>query len=252
MVSGWIRDRNAVGENPAHIDGRILPSIIDRSPPAVMERAERILRYLGRNTRELGQDHDLDDPALQAVSYSSSQFEVGFLAQALHDEGWIDAQLTLDGGGQATVKPAGHRHLDRLQATFGIGDQVFVAMWFSPDLNAAYNEGFEPGISNAGYRAVRIDRVEHANRIDDEIIGQLRKSRFVVADFTGHRGGVYFEAGFAMGLNIPVIWTCRRDDLANLHFDIRQYNCIDWSDPVGLRIALTRRIEAVIGPRVVN
>ncbi len=37
--------------------------------------------------------------------------------------------------------------------------------------------------------------------------------RFMIADFTGHRGGVYFEAGFAHGLGIPVIWTCREDQL---------------------------------------
>lgn len=41
---------------------------------------------------------------------------------------------------------------------------------------------------------------EHSNKIDDEIIGEIRRSAFIVADFTGHRGGVYFEAGFAMGL----------------------------------------------------
>jgi hypothetical protein len=82
---------------------------------------------------------------------------------------------------------------------------------------------------------------------DDEIISQIRKSRFLVADFTGHRGGVYFEARFAMGLGMPVFWTCRKDDLPHLHFDIRQYNCIDWADPADLAVRLRRRIEAVIG-----
>ena len=36
---------------------------------------------------------------------------------------------------------------------------------------------------------------EHINRIGDEIISQIRRSKFLIADFTGHRGGVYFEAG---------------------------------------------------------
>ena len=48
----------------------------------------------------------------------------------------------------------------------------------------------------------------------DRILAEIRKSKFVVADFTscgeciacdkcehiGARGGVYFEAGFALGL----------------------------------------------------
>ena len=34
----------------------------------------------------------------------------------------------------------------------------------------------------------------------DRIIAQIRASKFVVADFTRNRGGVYYEAGFALGL----------------------------------------------------
>jgi hypothetical protein len=68
-----------------------------------------------------------------------------------------------------------------------------------------------------------------------------------VADFTGHRGGVYFEAGFAMGLGLPVFFTCRNTELEKLHFDVRQYNTIDWSDASDLSSRLQVRIEAVIG-----
>jgi nucleoside 2-deoxyribosyltransferase len=69
------------------------------------------------------------------------------------------------------------------------------------------------------FRSSKAD--EHINKIGDEIISQIRRSKFLIADFTGHRGGVYFEAGLAMGLGLPVFWTCRRDDLDKLHFDIR-------------------------------
>jgi hypothetical protein len=69
----------------------------------------------------------------------------------------------------------------------------------------------------------------------------------VVADFTGHRGGVYYEAGYAAGRGLPIVWTCRRDDINNLHFDIRQYNCIDWTEPSELAKRLRVRIEAVLG-----
>jgi nucleoside 2-deoxyribosyltransferase len=92
-----------------------------------------------------------------------------------------------------------------------------------------------------------VDQVEHVGKIDDEIMVQIRKSRFIVADFTGHRSGVYFEAGFALGLGLPVIWTCRKDELSKLHFDIRQYNCIDWVDAADLRKRLAFRIEAAVG-----
>ena len=60
----------------------------------------------------------------------------------------------------------------------------------------------ETAISGAGYKPVRIDKHQHNNRIDDEIVAAIRQSRFVVADFTQQRGGVYFEAGLAMGLMV--------------------------------------------------
>ena len=50
-----------------------------------------------------------------------------------------------------------------------------------------------------------------------------------------------------MGLGLPVFWACRKDDMANLHFDIRQYNCIDWENDAELEARLRRRIEAVVG-----
>ena len=59
-----------------------------------------------------------------------------------------------------------------------------VAMWFDPSLNDAWEKGTKLGIEDAGYEAIRIDNQEHVNKIDDEIVAEIRRSRFVVADFT--------------------------------------------------------------------
>ena len=58
---------------------------------------------------------------------------------------------------------------------------------------------------------------------------------------------MYFEAGFAWGFNLPVIWTCRDDYFDQLHFDIRQFNCIKWTNADSLVQPLQMRIEAVVG-----
>ena len=105
-------------------------------------------------------------------------------------------------------------------------------MWFDESLDEAFKYGIEPAIEQTGYKPLRIDQKEHVNKIDDEIIAELRRSRFVVADFThgddGARGGVYYEAGFAHGLDLPVIFTCREDAVEALHFDTEHYNHIVW------------------------
>lgn len=125
-------------------------------------------------------------------------------------------------------------------------NQVFVAMWFASSLARAYSAGMEKAIRDCGYDPIRIDLKEHNDKICDAIIAEVRKSRFMVADFTGHRGGVYFEAGYALGFGIPVIWTCREGDSEGLHFDTRQYNHIIWKDETDLYEKLRRRIEATI------
>ena len=123
-------------------------------------------------------------------------------------------------------------------------------MWFDDSMDEAFEKGIEPAITEAGFRPLRVDRKEHVNKIDDEIIAELRRSRFLVADFThgedGARGGVYYEAGFAHGLNLPVIFTCRKDMMKKLHFDTNHYNHIEWTTPADLREKLKNRILAVI------
>lgn len=125
--------------------------------------------------------------------------------------------------------------------------KVFVAMKFGDDkLDEVYKKAIVPAIENCGYQASRIDNVHHNDKICDKIESEIKESAFVVADFTGHRGGVYFEAGYAKALHIPVIFTCRDDDFAHLHFDTRQYNHIKWKSYEDLKTKLEDRINETI------
>ena len=140
--------------------------------------------------------------------------------------------------------------IDALRAAQPDSRQAFVAMWFDPSLDEAWEKGFKLGIERSKYfRALRVDNVQHNQKIDDRIIAELKRSGLVVADFTGQRGGVYYEAGFARGLGIPVVSTCRDDDKEKLHFDTRQYNHIFWKAPADLADQLHDRIAATALPK---
>lgn len=128
----------------------------------------------------------------------------------------------------------------------GTPGRCFVAMWFSDETRTAYENGIEPAIFDAGFKPIRIDRKEHNNEIPDEIIAEIRNAEFMVADFTGQRAGVYYEAGFAMGLGRKVIWCCKKDQIEKLHFDTNHRNHIDWQTPEELRKRLYTRIRATI------
>jgi nucleoside 2-deoxyribosyltransferase len=150
---------------------------------------------------------------------------------------------------QLILTPAGWAEVERLKQVNAESAVGFVAMSFQPEFAELYDRGIMPGIIAAGYQPLRIDRTEHNNRIDDEIIAAIKRSRFLVADFTTQRGGIYFEAGYALGLGLRVIWLVRKDQLKDVHFDNRQYNFIRWQagEWEALQRALKNRIEATIG-----
>ena len=131
--------------------------------------------------------------------------------------------------------------------TARIPGRCFVAMSIHPSLDDAYQNGIWLAVKDdCDMDPIRIDLLHHNEKICDKIIAEIRMSQFAIADVTLQRPGVYFEAGFAMGLGRPVIWTCRKDDLANVHFDTRQYNHIVWERPEDLREKVTDRIKATI------
>jgi nucleoside 2-deoxyribosyltransferase len=140
-----------------------------------------------------------------------------------------------------------YHRLQEIEATGPNSQNAFVAMSFAPEQTAIWTDVIKPAIEDAGYTPVRVDKYEHTNRIDDEIITQIRRCRFLVADFTGQRTGVYYEAGFAHGLGRRVFCICHEDDKDKLCFDTRQFNHILYTNPGKARTDLAYRIEALEG-----
>ncbi len=178
--------------------------------------------------------------------------ELRFFIEYLAERGFVGTRERERGGNlDVFLKPGAFVYREGEQRQAYSSRRAFVAMWFGKDVNEAWQHGIQPAIAEAGYEAFRIDQHEHINRIDDEILSQIRTSRFLVADFTSEagkpRGGVYFEAGFALGLDLPVIWTAHERMINEIHFDTRQYNHIFWKDPADLRQKLRSRIVALIG-----
>jgi hypothetical protein len=256
-ASGWIRENQGVA-----ISSRDLKRLFDLPAPPVAERALKVLREFERRCPEPGAQYIFEFSGVAkdilewvAVSWSETVSELSYLlVDYLRDSLKALQGVTRGAGGHTTffearISPDGFKLLDDLRKGIPQSTIGFCAMWFSPDLMPLWSEAIEPAIANAGYEPKRIDKHEHTNRIDDEIVAMIRRSRFVVADFTGQRGGVYFEAGYALGQGRRVIWTCRQDSLNDVHFDTRQYNFLVWNpgEYADLAKRLQNRIEATLG-----
>jgi hypothetical protein len=252
-ASGWLMEHQGV-----ELMSEDLAALENVQAPSLAERGHRLLKELARRTRSAGEAIQVvwtgDNQQritwdLVGMSWSTSPRELGFLLdQYLKD---YKRFLYQNPGNHEyyLVKPEGYDYLEEMQKVASESQVGFCAMWFDRDLNPLWEIAIEPAILGARYEPKRIDRHEHNNRIDDEIVAMIRRSKFVVADLTGQRGGVYFEAGHALGLGLPVVWTCRQDQLDQVHFDSRQYNFVTWEHDnlADFRTRLQNRIEATIG-----
>jgi hypothetical protein len=240
-LSGWIRDHQG-----CEIVISDVPRLAALSTPPVGEKAEKVLLRLStafpKPGARLNVETRLRTELLGRASASDDE-ELTFLLQEylFHEK----AYLTDEG---MKISPKGWAHLHALAQTNNSSQQGFIAMWFADEVNEAW-KAIDRGIADAGYSPLRIDQKQHNNEITDEMIAEIRKSRFLVADLTGHRNGVYYEAGFAKGLGIGVIWLCRKDELMSSHFDVNHFAIIPWEvDKLeDLSNALKNRIEATHG-----
>lgn len=238
-ISGWLRENQG-----ATISHEAIPFLKNLRMPTLGQKAEKILRYLAAEFPIPGDQAIVREwEELKGVAWIVDDKEVRFL---MNDYLFIETGFLNESGMQ--ISPKGWAHVDSLRQGNSASQVGFIAMWFDKSVDQTWM-AIEEAIRNSGYEPLRIDSKEHNNKIDDEIVAGIRRSKFLVADFTNHRGGVYFEAGLAMGLGLPVIWLCRKDDLEKTHFDTRQYNHIPWeADKLDeLSKALKNRIEATIG-----
>lgn len=95
-----------------------------------------------------------------------------------------------------------------------------------------------------GIDAVRVDEIEHSKKITDVILEQLRGSRFLVCDISTERPNVYYELGFAHGIDKEVILVAREG--TTLHFDIKDYNVIFYKSYSDLEFRVAKRIGEAI------
>jgi hypothetical protein len=122
---------------------------------------------------------------------------------------------------------------------------VFVVMSFGkdPDLEDAY-ETFCTASEKYGFHAFRIDHhIDETKRIMPEVIENIKRCAFVIADVSEPKPNVYYELGWAQALGKPVIVTAREG--VKLEFDIYDVPTIYWRNQKSLREGLAQRLERI-------
>ena len=247
LLSAFIRQRTRETQSciiPAQIgtSKKVFNERIAAFVPTDMEsKIAALLCFLADKAEHLG----------SAVPYHSSvNYPRGYCRNVEENQfllKYLEETKLLQCSGQAyIITVAGWKRIEELKRSSPLSRQAFVAMSFDESLRSVFTEGIEPLKDDTGFTMRRVDSEEFNSDIVAEIIAQIRRSRFVIADVTKQSNGVYFEAGFAMGLGMPVIWTCHEDDIKKAHFDTNHLNHVMWKDAEELRKKLRNRIQGTI------
>jgi len=241
-------------------------TLINMQPKNINERIDMIMLNLGTKIKSWGDTYDFinfsgqdvpefvaqvwllllcTSPFAEDKEYLSVQSEINETFNILIELGYLK-KIDND---SYTFTADGWKRLGELQSERHERPQAFVAMWFSSEMDIA-RDSIKRAINDSGYIPIIIDEKEHNRQIVPEIFYEIQRSRFLIADLTGHRNGVYYEAGYAQGLGKEVILTCCESAFKERHFDVAQISTIVWTDADDLYMRLLRRIEATVGKRI--
>jgi nucleoside 2-deoxyribosyltransferase len=149
---------------------------------------------------------------------------------------------------QITYK--GLTKLIELQEEGKHSNNCFIAMSFNkdnPEITDIRN-AIKEVVEDLKFSPKIVDEVHYESEktINDAIVALIKQSKFAICDFTEQKDGVYFEAGYAAGRGIPVIYTCKKKDFEESHFDTNHFPHIVYETTNELKEKLKNKIEAWI------
>lgn len=252
LLSAWIRQRKEEGLPKPEITSNTLENIIDSLLRYSPHRKQLIIMkhmnsLSGRIPgKEVKYDLEIDYPLM----WLESADEFSYLLDVLKERNLIRVQgeaktptVRIEADGWDFIEAHAQENI--------LTDQAFIAMSFNEEFDEIWKGGIEPAVQAAGYKPLRIDKELFIGHIDATIFNEIRQSRYLIAEVTEMNPGVYYEAGYALGLDIPVIWCVRKEvlDKKQIHFDTRQMRHIAWTNSGDLKEQLFELIDFVIGRR---
>lgn len=101
-------------------------------------------------------------------------------------------------------------------------------------------DAIKEAAKRCGINAERIDEPQSNERITDRILESIRKAEYVIVDLSDSRPNVFYEAGYAQGLNKTPIYIAREG--TRLEFDLKDYPIIFFRGMKELKDNLEKRL----------
>jgi len=220
--------------------------------PRPQELPDALVDFLGRTIAAPGDSAWATFQGLRSAIGAPTPGAAQWAIFAARDLGLIgkDVASTLSGTTvQMTLSAQGWARFDKMQRQRPDSKRAFWASkWGEPELDRLVDHFLRPAVKATGFDLVRLDDAPRAGLIDDKLRVEIRRSRFLIADLTHANNGAYWEAGFAEGIGLPVIYTCSKEVFESEdkkpHFDTNHHLAVVWN-PTNLLTA-AEQLKAVI------
>lgn len=239
------------------LDNEQLEKIVRESiiPKTPNDKIENLLSYLHSLQRFEGSKinfpKEITKEDLAIKLYFKNYQEMVFYLFTLFNLGLIDGKdaSSKDGNDLIGINLTfmGLSKVIEIEENGNKSNRCFIAMSFSKDMLDTRNS-IKKAIKETGFIPILIDELHYDSEltINDALISEIKKCKFLVADFSQHKHGVYFESGYALGLKRPIIYMCHKKEFSNSHFDTNHYPHIIYKEMTELESKLKTKIEAWI------
>jgi hypothetical protein len=230
ILSHAVRRMNARTECPK-LTWELIESILATTElPSPIQQVENLLLWLADNS-SFGGLFQLVPQTHSAIIGAAGTENLVAAARALEDRGLARGSFVSGGGFSGELTLEGWQAIAELKRGRSDSRKAFMAMEYGDSgLDRVFVECFKPAVRAAGFDLQRLDDAPPAGLIDDRLRVEIRTARFLIADLTRENRGVYWEAGFAEGLERPVIYTCEKGHFEKhgTHFDTSHHHTITW------------------------
>lgn len=247
-VSSWIREQNDLFDKAPKITTKDFLKLLDMRDKKVKEKFDLMMQCIYMDRSGMA---DTNKCIVQSWFKDQNEFLLFF--QKAIDDGFVKAEIQRFINRTSRIQFQsitfdGLQYVENLESPNKSSKNVFLAFNFETELNDIFSTYIREAVEDSGLTCIIVNQsnTEHDKSITDEIIGKLKSSRIVIADFTNHRNSVYFEAGFAMGMKIPIIWTVQKGHEEDMSFDTRQYPHIVWESGEDLKKQMMDRIKVIL------
>ncbi|WP_410511153.1 hypothetical protein PaeBR_13660 [Paenibacillus sp. BR2-3] len=237
IVSAYIRELTDGDEKVALSSEDIEPlTNSPRIPVTLEEKGNRLLQYLYRHSERAGEPVVISLSSSYNLTYSPNLQELVYIIDKLRNEQSIIREgmtfkLTEKGWSEAAAR-AGGRKLK----------PCFVLISDNNHESMEWSERVLPKIEQCGYlpRLLNHSRTRYYEKYSLELISG---SKIIIADLSDPSPAVYFTAGYALGLNIPVIWTVNGSVADQLVLPSNDIRPIVWDNTEELAALLQQRLN---------